>query len=216
MLLGSTLEKLSSMIVAYANKNYLAINEQKTQVLWSPCKGFPIRVGSCMVSPSDKLDVLGVSFDKMLSPNPHVNSLITSTRSMTAIAKRLALHLPVDLLKRGRDVLATDTIRHIGDKTYWRQKQKQTYWLQQHRTYWRQFFLYLFWGVGAWVGVQGVKGRVLNRPIGPKYFSGKQDMFFGKLPTYIYSNKFYISFKTLLGGSLTPLHPSIAFLVKYM
>ncbi len=37
---------------------------------------------------------------------------------------------PVDLYYGvwGRDVLVTDTIRHIGDKTYWRQKQNQTYW----------------------------------------------------------------------------------------
>ncbi len=40
--------------------------------------------------------------------------------------------------KRGRDVLATNPIGHIGDKTLWRQKQKQTYWRHLLRTYWRQ------------------------------------------------------------------------------
>ncbi len=99
LLLGRALEQLSTVIVSYMNKNYLALNEQKTQVLWSPCKGSPIRVGSSLVPPSPQLDVLGVSFDKQLSPNPHLSSLIASTKGMTAVARRLALHLPADLLK---------------------------------------------------------------------------------------------------------------------
>ena len=96
---GKTLEDLSSVIVSYTSKNYLALNEQKTQVLWSPSKGFPIKVGSSVVPPSSTLDVLGVTFDKQLSPNPHLNSLIMSTKGMAAVARRLALHLPLDLLK---------------------------------------------------------------------------------------------------------------------
>ncbi len=97
--LGKSLEELSSVIVSYACKNYLALNEQKTQVLWCPHSGTPIRVGSSLVAPSSKLDVLGVTFDKKLSPNPHLTSLVTSTKCMTAVARRLALHLPVDILK---------------------------------------------------------------------------------------------------------------------
>ncbi len=80
-------------------KNYLALNEGKTQVLWSPCKGLPIRVGSCSVTPADKLEVLGVSFDKQLTPSPHLNSLISSAKSLAAIARRLSLHLPKHLVK---------------------------------------------------------------------------------------------------------------------
>ncbi len=97
--LGKTLEKLSTVIVTYASKNYLALNEQKTQVLWSPCRGFPIKVGSSIVPPSSKLDILGVMFDKQLSPAPHLNALITSTKALAAVSRRLALHLPRDLLK---------------------------------------------------------------------------------------------------------------------
>ncbi len=99
LLLGRALEQLSAVIVSYMNKNYLALNEHKTQVLWSPCRGFPIKIGSSVVPPSDKLDVLGVTFDKQLSPNPHLSSLVTSTKGMAAVARRLALHLPVNLLK---------------------------------------------------------------------------------------------------------------------
>ncbi len=93
------LEELSSAVVTYTAKNYLALNEAKTQVLWSPSRDLPIRVGSCLVAPADKIDVLGVSFDKLLSPTPHLNSLISSAKTMTAMARRLSLHLPRDMLK---------------------------------------------------------------------------------------------------------------------
>ncbi len=49
-------------------KNYLESNEGKTQVMWPLCRDTPIRVGSCTVNPSDKLEVLGVFFDKLLLP----------------------------------------------------------------------------------------------------------------------------------------------------
>ena len=95
---GAGLEQVSAAFVAYASQNYLAINENKTQVLWTT-KGRPIRVGSSMVSPSDKLEVLGIKFDKHLSPNPHLADLVTSAKAMTAMARRLSLHLPAHYLK---------------------------------------------------------------------------------------------------------------------
>ncbi len=98
-LVAARLGKLSSTIVSYATQNYLALNESKTQVLWSPAKDLPIKVGSCLVAPADKIDILGVSFDRQLSPTPHLNSLLSSAKSMAAMAKRLSLHLPRDLLK---------------------------------------------------------------------------------------------------------------------
>ncbi len=97
---GEKLEQLSATMVTYASKNYLALNESKTQVLWCPpTAARPIKVGSCLVSPADKLEVLGVSFDKQLSPAPHINSLISSAKAMAATARRLSLHLPKNLLK---------------------------------------------------------------------------------------------------------------------
>ena len=98
VLVSSKLEELSSIFVDYASHNYLALNESKTQVLWTN-KGCPIRVGSCMVAPADRIEVLGVSFDKLLTPAPHILSLISSARAMAAIARRLSLHLSEDLLR---------------------------------------------------------------------------------------------------------------------
>ncbi len=96
---GRKLENLSDIIVSYTSENFLALNEGKTQVLWSSKKSAPIKVGASVVAPADRLEVLGVSFDKSLSPLPYVNSLISSARAMTAIARRLSLHLPLGLLK---------------------------------------------------------------------------------------------------------------------
>ncbi len=70
LLLRRALEQLSAVIVNFASKNDLSLNEQKTQVMWSPCKGLPIKVGSTLVPPFLDLDVLGV--DKQMSPNPHL------------------------------------------------------------------------------------------------------------------------------------------------
>ena len=39
------------------------------------------------------------TFDRQLSPNPHLNSLIASAKPISAVGRKLALHLPMDLLK---------------------------------------------------------------------------------------------------------------------
>ncbi len=96
---GHKLGHLSDIIVSYASENYLALNEEKTQVLWCSTKGGPLKVGSSVVAPADRLEVLGVSFDKALSPLPYVNSLLSSTKALTAVARRLSLHLPMGVLK---------------------------------------------------------------------------------------------------------------------
>ncbi len=96
---GNKLEHLSDIIVSFASENYLALNESKTQVLWCHTKGRPLRVGNSVVQPSDKLEVLGVSFDRSLSPAPYMASLSSSAKTLTATARRLSLHLPSGVLK---------------------------------------------------------------------------------------------------------------------
>ncbi len=96
---GLRLEQVSTALVAYASENYLALNEQKTQVLWCPSKGRPLKVGSSIVMPTNKLEVLGVTFDKLLSVDPHLLSLTSSAKTIAAMASRLSLHLPQNTLK---------------------------------------------------------------------------------------------------------------------
>ncbi len=88
------LEAVSAAIVTYMNRNYLALNESKTQLVWLGAQKQPIKVGKCLVQPSEELEMLGVSFDKVLTPVPHVKSLISSARTLSAMARRLSLHLP--------------------------------------------------------------------------------------------------------------------------
>ncbi len=73
---------------------YLALNESKTQLVWLGAQKQPIKVGKCLVQPSEELEMLGVSFDKVLTPVPHVKSLISSAKTLSAMARRLSLHLP--------------------------------------------------------------------------------------------------------------------------
>ena len=96
---GDKLEHLSDIVVSFASENYLALNESKTQVLWCHTKGRPLRVGNSVVQPSEKIEVLGVSFDRSLSPAPYMTSLSSSAKALTATARRLSLHLPPGILK---------------------------------------------------------------------------------------------------------------------
>ncbi len=90
-MVGHKFEDLSAIIVSYASENYLALNEAKTQVLWCQTQGSAIKVGSSVVTPAEKFKVLGVSFNKFLFPLPYLNSLISPTRALTVIIRRLLL-----------------------------------------------------------------------------------------------------------------------------
>ncbi len=102
---GDKLKEISDTIVNYATENYLALNAAKTQVLWTTSSSRPLQVGSSLVQPSNTLEVLGVTFDKQLTPHPHLLSLISSARSMAAMAKRLRLHLPTGSIKSVMEAL---------------------------------------------------------------------------------------------------------------
>ncbi len=53
----------------------------------------------CSVPPSEVIEVLGVSFDKLVSPNPYLKSLISAAKTLSAMSKRLKLHLPPHILR---------------------------------------------------------------------------------------------------------------------
>lgn len=108
---GAVFEELSATVTSYASKNFLALNESKTQVVWFPSRDSSIKVGSSVIVPSDVVEVLGVTFDKLLSPAPHLNSLISSAKAMAAMARRLRLHLPLNFLK---SVMGSIMRRKIG------------------------------------------------------------------------------------------------------
>lgn len=88
------LETLSDAVSKYMNDNYLVLNNEKTQVLLvGTSEQSPLRVGSALVNPSDRVDILGVPFDGSLSTLPHLRSSLASARSIAAATRRLSLHL---------------------------------------------------------------------------------------------------------------------------
>ncbi len=92
------LESASSRLLSYALDNSLALNPDKTQLIWSSNPS-PIRVGSTVVHPQEELLLLGVKFDRRFTVTPHLRALASTARSLLALTRRLLLHLP-----RGRQV----------------------------------------------------------------------------------------------------------------
>ncbi len=88
------LEEVSSALVNYCSLNYLALNEKKTQVVWSGHPGLPVVVGASEVKPGPIFEFLGVSFDRQLTVNPHLRALTSSARSLAIMARRLTNHIP--------------------------------------------------------------------------------------------------------------------------
>ncbi len=44
--------------------------------------------------PGQNFEFLGVTFDRKLTVNPHLSNLISTTRSLAIMAKRLTNHIP--------------------------------------------------------------------------------------------------------------------------
>ena len=98
----SNLESISSTIHSYMTSHCLVLNHDKTQILWIGDGGAnsPVSVGGTLVSPSNAVDVLGVSFDSRLTPAPHLASTLRSARSLAGASRRLSMHLRVPVLQQ--------------------------------------------------------------------------------------------------------------------
>ena len=79
------LEGVSTALVNYCSLIYLALNEKKTPVICSGHPSLPIKVGANEVKPGQNFEFLGVNFDRKLTVNPHLTSLISSARSLAKI-----------------------------------------------------------------------------------------------------------------------------------
>ncbi len=91
----SELERVSSRLLEYAAIHKLAVNKEKTQVMWiQPAAGPAICVGDVMVEDSDSVDLLGVSFNKGLKSTPYLKSQASATRRIKGAIVALSRHLP--------------------------------------------------------------------------------------------------------------------------
>ena len=95
----TALEAQSRKVMRYAESHFLALNRAKTQILWAGSGvNPPVAVGDVTVCPGSSIEILGIKFDKHLTPTPHLCALEKAIRGIGGTARRLSVHLPQDLM----------------------------------------------------------------------------------------------------------------------
>ncbi len=107
------LESISANVAKYMVEHNLVLNRDKTQVLFSggSSTSNSFLIDGVNVTPSDRVDLLRVSFDHRLSPTPHQEATCSAARSIACAARRLAMHLPRQQLQQ---VLLTLIVGKLG------------------------------------------------------------------------------------------------------
>ncbi len=89
------LEHLSLKLGEYALENSLALNASKTQAIWFGMSSPPLLlIGNSRIKPQEELQLLGITFNNRMSLAPHLRSLEGTAKSLSALTRRLLLHLP--------------------------------------------------------------------------------------------------------------------------
>jgi hypothetical protein len=96
------LQRLVNVMVNYTKVNGLALNGAKTQVMvGGKAKDvFTINVNGREVKPSNTLDLLGITFNRIFTVRPYLHSLAREARFWAGCMERLAQHLPRGQLLR--------------------------------------------------------------------------------------------------------------------
>ncbi len=94
----SDLSEIATNISVYATANYLSLSAEKTQVLWSGLPqgtiGPAVNIDGVLVDPSPSIEILGVKFDKNLSPAHFLASQYKAAAPILATVRRLSRYLP--------------------------------------------------------------------------------------------------------------------------
>ena len=89
------LEEISQRFITYTRNHFLAINLDKTQIMWvNSSESPPVLVGGISVNPAPSLELLGVRFDKSLRSNPFLSAQLAASKRILGISRRLGRHLP--------------------------------------------------------------------------------------------------------------------------
>ncbi len=92
------LAMIADRVSRYTAANYLSLSAEKTQILWSGLpqgiEGPKIDIDGMSVTPSPFIELLGVRFDKNLTPAPFLNSQLRAAMPILAMVRRLACYLP--------------------------------------------------------------------------------------------------------------------------
>ncbi len=97
----SRLEAISDRVLDYTRSHFLALNSDKTQIMWLGTKApLSVVVGGHSVPPSKSVEVLGVGFDHFLRPTPFITSQTIAAKRILGITRRLSYHLPPRAVSR--------------------------------------------------------------------------------------------------------------------
>ncbi len=111
----SMLESISEAFCKYMNEHYLVLNNDKTQVLVMNSTEQPsVHIGKVLVTPSTRVDVLGFTFNRHLSPAPYMSTTLASARSIAAATKCLSLDLRKPALQQDACALVVGKIGYGG------------------------------------------------------------------------------------------------------
>ncbi len=90
------LESKSRAVLQFMANHFLALNPDKTQILWigTGSNTPDVAIGETTVKPTNTIEVLGLKFDRCLKSNPHLESITSSAASLAGLTRRLRAHLP--------------------------------------------------------------------------------------------------------------------------
>ena len=94
------LESTAKTVVDYMAANFMALNPDKTQILWmgSGSNSPRVNIGDISVAPVETIEVLGLKFTRRLKSDPYILALTSAMATIVGIARRLMIHLPLIVL----------------------------------------------------------------------------------------------------------------------
>ncbi len=116
------LSLMGSRMAVYAASNYLSLSAEKTQVMWSGLSrsddGPDIDIGGVNVKPSPSIELLGVQFDRNLSPSPFLTSQYRAAAPILATVRRLSRYLPPSYLGEVASAFLVGKLSYAGPTTF--------------------------------------------------------------------------------------------------
>ena len=94
------LESTAKTVVDYMAANFMALNPDKTQILWigSGSNSPRVTIGDISVAPVETIEVLGLKFTRRLKSDPYILTLTSAMATIVGIARCLMIHLPLIVL----------------------------------------------------------------------------------------------------------------------
>ena len=108
----------------FCNSHELQINENKTQLIIfkAPGKKLPeglgMEIDGCVIKPLDSMELLGVTLDRHLNMNLHIEQVVRKCKGLLGILRRAAAVLPEQLLKLAYTALIRTHLEYCSTLLY--------------------------------------------------------------------------------------------------